>query len=93
MNKSIVSATILLLIAGTFFVTNDAIINFLSQTKVKFFHFIFYGIPAFIFVPIYLFFNGTLKKKFEVHKLLYTYNKKYNFRTNAIYNFYKFGKY
>ena len=32
MNKSIINATILLLIAGIFFVTNDAIINFLSQT-------------------------------------------------------------
>ena len=60
MNKSIVSATILLLIAGTFFVTNDAIINFLSQTKVKFFHFIFYGIPIFLCFPLYLIIKGNL---------------------------------
>ena len=47
MNNSIINATILLLIAGVFFVTNDAIISFLSKTNVKFYHFIFYGIPVF----------------------------------------------
>ena len=62
MNKSIINSTILLFIAGIFFVTNDAIINFLSQTEVKFFHFIFYGIPVFLCFPIYLLITGTLKK-------------------------------
>ena len=62
MNKSIINATILLLIAGTFFVTNDAIINFLSQTEVKFFHFIFYGIPVFMCFPLYLIITGNLIK-------------------------------
>ena len=60
MNKSIINATILLLVAGTFFVTNDAIINFLSQTEVKFFHFIFYGIPIFLCFPLYLIITGDL---------------------------------
>ena len=60
MNKSITNATILLLIAGVFFVTNDAIINFLSQTEVKFFHFIFYGIPVFLCFPLYLIVTGKL---------------------------------
>ncbi len=59
MNKSIINATILLLIAGIFFVTNDAIINFLSQTKVKFYHFIFYGIPIFLCFPLYLIITGN----------------------------------
>ena len=62
MNKSIINSTILLLIAGTFFVTNDAIINFLSQTDVKFFHFIFYGIPVFLCFPLYLIITGNLIK-------------------------------
>ncbi len=65
MNKSIINATILLLIAGTFFVTNDAIINFLSQTDVKFFHFIFYGIPVFLCFPLYLVITGNLIKNLK----------------------------
>ena len=65
MNKSIINATILLLIAGVFFVTNDAIINFLSQTEVKFFHFIFYGIPVFLCFPLYLIITGNLTKNLK----------------------------
>ena len=65
MNKSIINSTILLLIAGTFFVTNDAIINFLSQTDVKFFHFIFYGIPVFLCFPLYLIITGNLIKNLK----------------------------
>ena len=60
MNKSIINSSILLLIAGIFFVTNDAIINFLSQTNVKFYHFIFYGIPIFLCFPLYLLIKGSL---------------------------------
>ena len=60
MNKSIINATILLLIAGTFFVTNDSIIKFLSQTDVRFYHFIFYGIPIFLCFPLYLLIKGEL---------------------------------
>ncbi len=65
MNKSIINSTILLLIAGIFFVTNDAIINFLSQTDVKFFHFIFYGIPVFLCFPLYLIITGNLIKNLQ----------------------------
>ena len=65
MNKSITNATILLLIAGVLFVTNDAIINFLSQTEVKFFHFIFYGIPVFLCFPLYLIITGKLIKNLK----------------------------
>ncbi len=65
MNKSIINSTILLFIAGTFFVTNDAIINFLSQTDVKFFHFIFYGIPVFLCFPLYLIITGNLFKNLK----------------------------
>jgi len=62
MKKSIVYSSILLFFAGIFFVTNDAIINYLSQTDVKFYHFIFYGIPIFLCFPFYFLINGTLKK-------------------------------
>ena len=65
MNKSITNASILLLIAGVFFVTNDAIINYLSQTEVKFFHFIFYGIPVFLCFPLYLIITGKLIKNLK----------------------------
>ena len=62
MKKSIIYSSILLFFAGIFFVTNDAIINYLSQTDVKFYHFIFYGIPIFLCFPFYFLINGTLKK-------------------------------
>ncbi len=65
MKKSIVYSSILLFFAGIFFVTNDAIINYLTQTDVKFYHFIFYGIPIYLCFPLYLFFNGTLKKNIK----------------------------
>ncbi len=65
MKKSIIYSSILLFFAGIFFVTNDAIINYLSQTDIKFYHFIFYGIPIFLCFPIYLYFNCTLKKNLK----------------------------
>ena len=64
-NKNVIIASFFIILAGTFFVTNDAIINYLAVSKIKFYHFIFYGIPAFLFVPIYLFFNGTLNKNLK----------------------------
>ena len=65
MKKSIVYSSILLFFAGIFFVTNDAIINYLTKTDVKFYHFIFYGIPIYLCFPLFLFFNGTLKKNIK----------------------------
>jgi len=65
MKKSIIYSSILLFFAGIFFVTNDAIINYLTQTDVKFYHFIFYGIPIFLCFPLYLLINGTLKKNIK----------------------------
>ncbi len=61
-NKNVILASGFIIIAGTFFVSNDAIINYLAVNNIKFYHFIFYGIPAFLSVPIYLFFNGQLIK-------------------------------
>ena len=62
MSKNIILASSALLIAGIFFVLNDAIINYLSSINILFYHFIFYGSPAYLAVPIYLFFKGDLKK-------------------------------
>ena len=64
-NKNAIFASTFIIIAGTFFVTNDAIINYLSVNNIKFYHFIFYGMPAYLSVPIYLFFKGTLKRNLK----------------------------
>ena len=61
MKKSIIIASISLLLSSVFFVINDAIINYLSSQNIKFYHFVFYGSPAFISVPIFLFIRGNLK--------------------------------
>ena len=62
MKKNIIIASSALLLSSIFFVINDAIINFLSSQNIKFYHFIFYGSPAFISVPIFLIIRGNLKK-------------------------------
>ena len=62
MSKNVLLASTCLLVASVFFVMNDAIINYLSSIKITFYHFIFYGSPAYLIVPIYLFFKGNFKK-------------------------------
>ena len=62
MSKNIFIASLSLIFSSIFFVINDAIINYLSVTQVEFYHFIFYGTPAYIAVPIFLFIKGDLKK-------------------------------
>ena len=78
MKKSIIYSSILLFFAGIFFVTNDAIINYLSQTDVKFYHFIFYGIPIFLCFPFYFLINGSNINKTTETKFIGTnpYTKK-----------------
>ena len=44
---------------------NDAIINYLSSLNIQFYHFVFYGTPAYIFIPLYLFFSGQFKLKMQ----------------------------
>ena len=62
MPKKILIASISIVLSSIFFVINDAIINYLSEIHITFYHFIFYGFPAYISVPIYLLFTGNLKK-------------------------------
>ena len=62
MKKNIFYASLSLLIASIFFVINDAIINYLSSIDIKFYHFVFYGSPAYLIVPLFLLFKGELKK-------------------------------
>ncbi len=63
MKIKLILSSAALLLAGVFFVINDAIINFLSIQNVKFYHFIFYGTPAYLSVPVYLIIKGNFKKK------------------------------
>ena len=63
MSKSIFFSSVAIIFAGIFFVINDGIINFLAPLNIKFYHFIFYGIPAYICVPIYLLFSGQFLLK------------------------------
>ena len=62
MSKNIILASSALLTASLFFVLNDAIVNYLSSINIQFYHFIFYGSPAYLIVPAYLFFKGNLKR-------------------------------
>ena len=63
MNKNIIISSSLIFIAQIFFASNDAVINYLSPRGIEFYHFIFYGTPAFLSVPLYLFIRGELKSK------------------------------
>lgn len=62
MKKNIIIASSSLLLSSILFVMNDAIINYLSSQNIQFYHFIFYGTPAYLSIPIYLFFKGDLKQ-------------------------------
>ena len=61
MSKKIIISSFAIILASIFFVVNDAIINYLAPLDIKFYHFIFYGTPAYLSVPIYLLFVKKLK--------------------------------
>ena len=61
MNRLIFYSSFLIILASIFFVVNDAIINYLSPRDIQFYHFIFYGTPAYLIVPIYLLIIRKLK--------------------------------
>jgi len=63
MSKNIIISSFAIILASIFFVINDAIINYLAPLDIKFYHFIFYGTPAFVSVPLYFFYTGKLNKK------------------------------
>ena len=62
MKKNITIASLSLIFSSIFFVINDAIINYLSVNNIQFYHFIFYGSPAYLAVPLFLFIKGDLKR-------------------------------
>ena len=63
MNRKIIISSLSLALASLFFVVNDAIINFLSPLNIEFYHFVFYGTPAYLSVSMYLLFTNQFKKK------------------------------
>ena len=63
MFKKIILSSFAVIFASIFFVVNDSVINYLAPLNIKFYHFIFYGMPAFLCAPLYLFFSGNFKKK------------------------------
>ena len=61
--RNILISSILVITASLFFVLNDAIINYLSPRGITFYHFVFYGSPIYLFVPLYLLVIGKFKEK------------------------------
>lgn len=60
--REILISSSLIIIGSLFFVINDAIINYLSPRGIQFYHFVFYGAPVYVSVPLYLLFKGNFKK-------------------------------
>ena len=63
MTEKIIISSLAIIIASVFFVINDAIINYLSSQNIQFYHFIFYGTPAYLTVIIYLLITNQFKTK------------------------------
>ena len=63
MSKKIFISSLAVILASIFFVINDAIINYLSPKNIQFYHFVFYGTPAYLSVPIYLLITKQFKTK------------------------------
>ena len=62
MTKHIIISSLIMFIATFLFVINDSVINYLSPKGIQFYHYVFYGSPVFLIVPIYLFFYGNFNK-------------------------------
>ncbi len=61
--KSRIFVSSSLMVAATLlFVVNDSLIKYFSQNDMKFYHFVFYGTPVYILVPVGLSISGKLKK-------------------------------
>ena len=60
--NNILIASFSVIFASIFFVINDAIINYLSSINITFYHFIFYGAPPYLSVPLFLLIKGNLKR-------------------------------
>ncbi len=61
--RAVIVSSCLAIIATFLFVVNDAIIMYITLQEIKFYHFIFYGTPAYLSVPFYLIVTGRFKEK------------------------------
>ena len=61
--SAVIKSSCLAVTATILFVVNDAIIMHITLQEIKFYHFIFYGTPAYLSVPIYLIVTGHFKAK------------------------------
>ena len=61
--KRLILSSMLALCATLFFVFSDATIKYLAMREIKFYHFLFYGTPAYLLIPFYLFISGQLVEK------------------------------
>jgi len=62
---NILITSFFILSATVFFVINDAIINYLSLTDIQFYHFVFYGTPVYLLIPLYLLVKGQFRLKLK----------------------------
>lgn len=62
MNKQITLSSLIMVFATLLFVISDSVINYLAPLGFQFYHYLFYGAPVFLVVPIYLILNGNFKK-------------------------------
>ena len=54
--------SVLIVFATLLFVVHDAIVKYLSEDDIKFYHFVFYGSPVYLALPLYLWFIGRLRE-------------------------------
>ena len=55
-------SSVLIIFATLLFVIHDTIVKYLSEGDIKFYHFVFYGTPIYLALPLYLWFIGRLKE-------------------------------
>ena len=61
-SSSALLSSVLIIFATLLFVIHDTIVKYLSEDDIKFYHFIFYGSPVYLSVPLYLWFIGRFKE-------------------------------
>ena len=54
--------SVLIIVATLLFVLHDAIVKYLSEDEIRFYHFVLYGSPVYLALPFYLWFVGRLKE-------------------------------
>ena len=61
MLKNVIISSTFVIFSSLLFVISDSIINYLSPKGINFYHFVFYGSPVYLTVPIFLLLKGNFK--------------------------------